>query len=77
MRYNSDPLSYIKSATEGYGAAGDFDNNGSVNTTDLVYLRKLLLGIGEKTDKVYQSCDIDKDGEISVIDMIRLKKAMA
>ena len=75
--YYSDPLSYIKSATEGYGAAGDFDNNGSVNTTDLVYLRKLLLGIGEKTDKVYQSCDIDKDGEISVIDMIRLKKAMA
>lgn len=75
--YYSDPLSYIKSATEGYGAAGDFDNNGSINTTDLVYLRKLLLGIGEKTDKVYQSCDIDKDGEISVIDMIRLKKAMA
>ena len=54
-------------------SAGDIDKNGSVENTDLVLLKKLLLGVGE--ENVF--ADVNCDGNIDIKDLISLKKLLA
>lgn len=54
-------------------SAGDIDENGSVENTDLVLLKKLLLGVGE--ENVF--ADVNCDGNIDIKDLISLKKLLA
>lgn len=49
---------------------GDTNHDGVVNASDLVSMRKALLGL-ESTDV---SCDTNSDGETNILDLIRLKK---
>ncbi len=75
--YYSDPLSYIETATKDYGAFGDVDGDDSIGATDLAYACKVIIGINNADDKIYQACDLNKDGYINVLDVIRFKKLLA
>lgn len=53
---------------------GDCDLNNTVDSFDLVVLRKLLLGI---TSEQNEACDTDENGTLNIKDLIRLKKNIA
>lgn len=50
--------------------AGDLDDDGAINATDLTVHKKVLLEISEETDL----CDVNGDGNIDILDLVRLKK---
>lgn len=54
---------------------GDADLDGTVIAKDLVELKKLLLGINELEDITY--ADMNKNGKLDIIDLIKLKKILA
>lgn len=54
---------------------GDADLDGTVIAKDLVELKKLLLGITELDDITY--ADMNENGELDIIDLIKLKKILA
>ena len=57
------------------GIAGDLDNNISLNAIDLSLLIKFLLGI--TVDDIFvENADIHRDGNINILDLIALKKAI-
>jgi len=51
----------------------DIDKNGEVDSNDLIYVRKVLLGKSEDS-AVY---DINGDGDIDIRDLVRIKKLAA
>lgn len=57
------------------GIAGDLDNNNGVNAIDLSLLRKLLIGI-TVDNIIAENGDIHRDGNIDILDLVALKKAI-
>lgn len=49
---------------------GDIDSNGTVSVSDIMCLKKYLLGV---TDKINQNADMNNDNMINIIDLIILK----
>lgn len=56
-------------------AYGDVNDDGNVNTDDMVNLRKHLLGAD--TSFLAVAADVTDDGQVSVLDLIRMKKYFA
>ena len=54
----------------------DFNGNGFVSITDLVYSKNTILGINEETYIVNKIGDITLDGYISVTDLMAVKNYM-
>lgn len=52
---------------------GDVDNNAEVGTSDLIIIRKSLLGVISEIGIT----DVNKDGYTNIIDLVRLKKMLA
>lgn len=57
------------------GIAGDLDNNNGVNAIDLSLLRKFLIGI-TVDNIIAENGDIHRDGNIDILDLVALKKAI-
>ena len=76
LGYYSDPLTYIANATEGFGYAGDPTGDELVEADDIAEICKVILKQTAATDKVYQTCDSNKDGYIDIRDMVNLKKLL-
>ena len=76
LGYYSDPLTYIANATEGFGYAGDPTGDELVEADDIAEICKVILKQTAATDKVYQTCDCNKDGYIDIRDMVNLKKLL-
>ena len=57
------------------GEAGDVDVDTYTTASDLVMLRKILLGTTSPQSK--KTTDVNKDGKIDIRDLVRLKKIMA
>lgn len=51
---------------------GDVNNDGVLNTADIVKLRDAMLGVSEITDEQYETADLDENGKIDIIDYILL-----
>ncbi|MGN0493186.1 MAG: dockerin type I repeat-containing protein, partial [Acutalibacteraceae bacterium] len=56
---------------------GDLDENNDVNASDLTVLRKYLLGCETITDEILEIADVKSDGNIDLLDLIRMKKYLA
>lgn len=59
-------------------SAGDLDYNGSLETADLIMMKKILLGADE-TDYFTETVNVDNSADlaVNVLDFIRLKKLIA
>ncbi len=55
--------------------AGDIDGDGVITATDLVALRKIVLGVETADDA--DVADVNGDGKVNVRDLVRLKKLIA
>lgn len=55
---------------------GDIDNDGEVNTADLVLIQKYLHGLGGLDEEQSGCADLSKDGVIDVFDLIALRKQL-
>ena len=57
---------------------GDFDNDGIISADDVVVLRKQLLEfiLGSEEFDVALA-DINGDGDVNILDLVRIKKLMA
>ena len=55
-------------------AMGDINVNGVINASDIVHIRKVLLGVNTFTSK-YE--DVNNDGVISLLDLVKIKKIAA
>lgn len=55
---------------------GDVDNNGSLNTADIIKLMQALVGKVELTADQKDCADMNGDGKISVLDLILLKNKL-
>lgn len=56
---------------------GDLDENNDVNASDLTVLKKHLLGCETITDEILEIADVKSDGNIDLLDLIRMKKYLA
>ena len=56
-------------------STGDVSCDGTVNSTDSVLLRKILLGAESSVHKA--ASDLNNDGEVNIIDLVRLKKSLS
>lgn len=54
---------------------GDLTGNLVVNADDLTELRRLLLGIIDEV--IYAGADVNRDGSITILDLVALKKLLA
>ena len=55
---------------------GDINQDGSVNTADVVLLQKYLIRKGTLTAEQAKVADVNEDGVVNVIDLSRLKFLM-
>ena len=70
--------SYRDMSASGFeGVTGDFDGDNAINATDLVVLKKVLLGTKDTTEVSRELADYNKDGKINVLDLIAMKKDLA
>lgn len=54
----------------------DVDGNGVVSAIDLVYVQKCILDSLNVTPDIYRRADVNKNGEVNIFDLIRLKQIM-
>lgn len=66
----------IEISAEDFILKGDVNNNGSIENDDLVLLQDYLL-VRENSDVSYPHSDIDSDGEVTVFDLICLRRELA
>lgn len=55
--------------------SGDLDNNGTVNSSDLVLMEKYFLGLSDAADDL-KAFDINRNGKVDVIDLVMLKSIL-
>ncbi|MDO5560813.1 MAG: dockerin type I repeat-containing protein, partial [Oscillospiraceae bacterium] len=55
---------------------GDVDGNGSVTATDVVKLIQAILNKVNLTPECLTNADLNKDGNLSIIDVIKLKNML-
>jgi endo-1,4-beta-xylanase len=55
-------------------SVGDINKDGEVNASDLVLLKKYLLGITDTIDS--ELADMNSNGEVDVVDLLLLKKVI-
>ncbi len=55
---------------------GDADCNGVINTADLIHLMEAMVGICELTPAELKNADMDDNGRLSIIDVIKLKNTL-
>lgn len=53
---------------------GDIDNNGAANVSDVLQLKKIIVGASQSTPA---TADVNGDGKISSVDIMELKKLLA
>ena len=65
----------IANAAETVYLLGDTDKSGeaTLNSADLAYLKKVLLG----TEQDKGMSDVKEDGEVNIVDLVCLKKLLA
>ena len=66
----------IKTTVEPVEVKGDTDGNGAVTATDAVKLMQAMTGKISLTSEQTSRADIDGDGKISIVDLIRLKNML-
>ena len=71
LKDNVDPTPVL------YNPVGDADYNGTVNSADLVHIRKILLEKIILNTVLKTTSDINLDGNVDVRDLVRLKKKLA
>lgn len=54
----------------------DVDGNGVVSAIDLVYVQKCILDSLNVTPDIFRRADVNKNGEVNIFDLIRLKQIM-
>ena len=54
---------------------GDFNSDGEVDTTDMILLRRQLLGL--EKDFHTAVADLNNDGKVNILDLVRLKRYLA
>lgn len=54
-------------------AAGDIDGNGRINSSDILILRKYILGTSTNVNRL----DVNRDGYIDLRDLVKIKKICA
>ncbi|MBQ6825752.1 MAG: metallophosphoesterase [Clostridia bacterium] len=59
------------------GTKGDFDGDGVINGLDLVYLKRILLGVEELSELPEGIADFNNDGETDILDLIAIQKYLA
>ena len=64
-----------KTASFIFAAAGDMDENGKINTDDLVYMRKALAGLTDAS--TFRFKDADGNGSFSTDDLLAVRKKVA
>ena len=62
----------LKIETPSEITVGDFTGDGEVDATDIIYMRKVLLGIIDEYDVVV--ADVNDDGYVNILDLVALKK---
>ncbi len=55
----------------------DYNGDGNVNGTELAMLRKFLLGTEKPDDATKKLFDMNDNGELSIVDLVNLKKYIA
>ncbi len=55
---------------------GDVDCNGSVTSADIVKLMQSMIGKATLSAQENSNADINKDGNISIVDLILLKNSL-
>lgn len=55
---------------------GDINFDGSVSAVDLAVFTGYMLGSSEITEEAQKAMDIDKDGRVSIADLVRLKNIL-
>lgn len=61
-------------AVDYYNSIGDLNDDGNVNSSDMVLLKKYLLGSGTVDTTL---ADANGDGQVNIIDLIRIKRYLA
>lgn len=56
---------------------GDINGDDTINTQDLVVLRKLLAGLITESDIIADAADLDYSGSIDTSDLVALRKIIA
>jgi len=69
-------LIYYGEYTDMLIGTGDANGDGNVDASDLIVLKKALLGVTDIDESDSIVCDINGDGEINILDLIRLKKIL-
>ncbi|MBR6510143.1 MAG: metallophosphoesterase [Clostridia bacterium] len=59
------------------GTKGDFDGDGVINASDLVSMKKILLGLIDMSEKPEGIADFNNDGETDILDLIAIQKYLA
>lgn len=65
-----DSLDSVKEAT------GDADGNGVVNVNDMIALQNAMICSEPMTPQLIKACDMNSDGVLTVLDVIRLKSLL-
>ena len=61
-------------AVDYYNSIGDLNDDGNVNSSDMVLLKKYLLGSGTVDTTL---ADANGDGQVNILDLIRIKRYLA
>lgn len=69
---------YIDNLNITYGVGvkvkGDLNNDDKVNATDLVLMRRYLLGLKDNINRF--ATDVNQDSSIDICDLVRIKKGL-
>ncbi|MDD6478976.1 MAG: dockerin type I repeat-containing protein [Oscillospiraceae bacterium] len=70
------PYNVELGAIKAEGKVGDFDGDGVVGTSDLIPLKKVILGVLSTSETLGGIADFNNDSRVDVLDFIAMKKEM-
>jgi len=53
---------------------GDLNNDGKISALDIVYMKRLIVGMDEMTDEKKKLGDVNGDGKVGAIDIVLMKR---